>query len=138
MSGIQMALMGSVSSTTSESHTLTTGGVGTAGNRVRGYDLSSSLGSLSPTTTAIGGATLINSLYYDESVPEYYLETNGSYDGGWTSLTIDGTKVLTRASATSYSLNPLGPTSVWAWSTSDTVTTQAFGAAGTSHTVVFT
>lgn len=131
MSGILMALVKS-GLPASETHTLVTGASGVSPNRIRGYELASSLGSLTPTATTIGGATQIVGLYYQEG-GNYYLEVNGGTDSGWSSMTIDGTKVFLRASANLY--DPV--TFTWLWTTSDTITSQAFGGNGTSHTVVF-
>ena len=112
--------------------TITTGGLGTAPSRLRGYSApsASNFGSCSPATSAIYGGATIFDFYWDEA-GQYYLYIDGATNSGWTQVVIGGTKILTRASA----FFGFGQ---WAWDTTDTITTQAFGTLGSVKTCVFT
>lgn len=117
-----------------DTQTITTGTAGTAGNqdRVRGWS-SPSIGSINDGTSNIYAGAAITGFFFDENggTGMYYgLSITGATNSGWTQVTIDGTKVLTRASATFSS-------GTWTWTTTDTIATQAFGANGTNHTCVF-
>ena len=114
--------------------TITTGGIGTAVNqdRLRGYSApsGSNFGSCVPDTSAIYGGAAIFDFYWDEA-GQYYLYIDGATNNGWTQVVIGGTKTLLRADAF-YGFGQ------WAWNTTDTVTTQAFGSLGSVTTCVFT
>jgi len=114
--------------------TITTGGIGTAVNqdRLRGYSApsGSNFGSCVPDTSAIYGGAAIFDFYWDET-GQYYLYIDGATNSGWTQVVIGGTKTLLRADAF-YGFGQ------WAWITTDTVTTQAFGSLGSVTTCVFT
>lgn len=140
MSGIQMALLGSVGAGAPlVSYTLTTGATGSAGFRYRGYDDGSfsgtAIGTLAPSTTfTLNGGTVIEALIYDENALLYSLQVNGGTNSGWTSMDIGGLLTLTRASATySFSIG----NSYWQWGTSDTIATQVFGIAGATRAITF-
>ena len=114
--------------------TITTGGIGTAVNqdRLRGYSApsGSNFGSCVPDTSAIYGGAAIFDFYWNET-GQYYLYIDGATNSGWTQVVIGGTKTLLRADAF-YGFGQ------WAWITTDTVTTQAFGPLGSVTTCVFT
>lgn len=114
--------------------TVTTGATGTAGpeDRRRGFDSASVMGSISDGTSDVYGGSAITSLYWDENVGtwRYVLKIPGAANSGWTTLTI-GSLSLLRASATYVS-------GTWEWATSDGVTSQAFGGAGSTHPCIFT
>lgn len=131
MSGIFGGLLAtSAASAFPESHTLTTGNTGTAGVRQRGYS-TGLFGSISPTSTTVGGGTLITDLYYDESSQTYILQVNSApTPTNWTQMVVNGTTTFARTSATFAG-------SFWTWATSDTIANQVFGANGTNHSVVF-
>jgi len=133
MSGILMTFVSSgvTPGPALETHTLTTGSSGTVGNRARGYILSS-FGNFSPTATSLSGATQITQIYYDEAGPSYYLKFNGGTNSGWTYMTVDSTTIFTRAAAT---YDPV--LFAWQWSTTDIISNQVFGNAGTTHSIVF-
>ncbi len=119
---------------TSDTQTVTTGGDGTAPmqDRRRGF-ISGSFGSINDGTSNIYGGAAITELYWDENggpFPIYSLTITGATNSGWTTLTI-GSTVLSRASATSFSSGS------WSWLTSDTVSTQAFGAISDVKSAVF-
>lgn len=118
---------------TLDTQTVTTGSTGSGNpnfDRRRGFD-SGVQGSISDGTSNIFGGAAITKFYWDETTITYVLAITGATNSGWTQVTIDGTKVLTRASAT-FSAG------TWTWATSDTVTTQAFSTASSNHTCVFT
>ena len=135
MSGIAIVMRSSTDVGSGSGHmdvqTVTTGDLsGTS----RGY-ASGTYGSISTGTSGIGGvsapATIYN-LSWDNNggSPIYSLGINSAVNSGWTTMTI-GSTVLSRASATfTFGGN-------WSWSTSDTVSTQAFGTAGSVITVYF-
>ena len=139
MSGIQMALMGSRSSSSPAlaTYTLTTGNIGTAGNRYRGFDDGSFatgvIGSISPTTFTLNGGTTFKTLLYDEAALQYVLRNLGGTNSGWTTMYVDAT-AFTRTAMT-YTFT--GGVSSWVINTSDTISTQVFGAASTNHTITF-
>lgn len=140
MSGVLMAVLGSaISSPLLATYSLTTGNVGAIGDRYRGFDTNafsgSAIGSITPSTFTYNGGTTLQALLYDEAVPQYVFQVLGGTNSGWSSLTVDGTTTLVRAVAT-YSL--VSGKSVWTWSTSDTIATQAFGINGSTHTITFT
>lgn len=102
-------------------------------DRRRGY-LTAVIGSIDDGTSNLFAGALILEFYWNEnggSGQFYALQITGATNTGWTTLTIDGTLVLTRASAT-FSLNR------WTWTTADTVASQIFGGGGSVHTCVFT
>jgi len=114
-----------------DTQTVTTGATGTGPNRFRGYS-NGSYGSISSGTSAIYGAT-ISDLYWTENggSAQYVLQIASSPpNSGWATMTI-GTTVLSRAAAT------FTAGSFWTWNTSDTVASQAFGAAASVHSVYF-
>lgn len=111
-----------------DTQTVTTGNSGSAPNRLRGY-ISGTMGSISTGTSAIYNKT-ITGIYYDEDALQYVLSIPTATNTGWTTMTI-GTEVLNRTSATFSSGS-------WVWATTDTITTQAFGANGNVVSVVFT
>lgn len=117
-----------------DTQTVTTGSIGTSGvqDRNRGF-ISGTIGSLSDGTSNIYGGSAITELVYDEnggSSMLYRLSIPGASNSGWTYLTIDGTKILLRSDASFSS-------GTWYWLTTDTVATQVFGGASSSHTCVF-
>lgn len=123
-----------------ESHTVVTGTVGSALNEnlERGYSLPDGYGSISPTTSAIYSSATVRKVAYVQNGPPYaYVLQIGATvsNSGWTTMTIAGTKALTRTSAT---FSTAGGISTWTWTTTDTGSTQAFGTAGTNVSVVFT
>lgn len=129
--GIKSAALGSTGTTFNplpESHTVTTGGSGVAGSRLRGY-YTGLYGSISPTSTQIYSGLTIDAVYWDEANAQYVLSIGGASNGGWTTLTINST-ALTRASAT------FGA-GIWTWGTSDNISFQAFGTIGSTPSVVF-
>ena len=111
-----------------DTQTVTTGNSGTAPDRLRGYS-SGLMGSISTGTSAIYSAT-ITGIFYDENNLVYKLSITGATNSGWTTMTI-GSKPLNRTAATFSS-------GTWTWTTTDTITTQAFGANGNVVSVVFT
>jgi len=140
MSGIMMAVLGGASGSPSlATYSLTTGNTGTVPNRYRGFDTNAfsgtAIGSITPSTFTYNGGTTLQALLYDEGVPQYVFQVLGGTNTGWSSLTVDGATTLVRSVAT-YSL--VAGKSVWTWSTSDTISTQAFGASGSTHTITFT
>ena len=117
---------------TGDTQTVTTGSIGAAPNRSRGRSTTNGIGSISDGTSNLYSGANITEFYWNEDggTSTYELAITGATNSGWTSVVIDGSKTLNRADATFSS-------GAWSWSTSDTVTTQAFGAAGTVHTCVF-
>ena len=115
-----------------DTQTVTSGGSGTALNqdRLRGF-IVSNIGSIAPGTSSLYAGAAVTNLYWDEFNGDYQLAITGATNSGWTTLTINGTKALTRASATFAS-------GVWKWATTDITGVQALGAIGTVHTCVFT
>jgi len=116
-----------------DTQTVTTGASGSSGSldRERGY-INGATGSISDGTSNIYAGTPIDQLYWDENnggTAFYRLAIAGAANSGWTTMTIDAT-ALTRASAT-YSAG------TWTWNTASGAFAQAFGAAGTVHTVTF-
>lgn len=140
MSGIQMALLGTGSATL-DIQTVTTGATGTAPlqDRVRGWSSTGPVGAINDGTSNIySGATIAN-LFWSENggggAQYYYLAIVGATNTGWTTLTIQssaGTATLLRTAAT------FGAGANWTWTTTDIVSTQAFGAASTVVTCTFT
>ena len=114
-----------------DTQTVTTGIFGNSPDRIRGYQSSGSIGSITDGTSNIYSGAAITKLIWDEGSSAYELNITGATNSGWSALTIDGTKVLTRTSAT------FSAGGIWVWATADNVTTQAFGSNGTSHTCVF-
>lgn len=140
MSGIMMAVLGGASGTPSlATYSLTSGNTGTIGNRYRGFDTNAfsgtAIGSITPSTFTYNGGTTLQALLYDEATPQYVFQVLGGTNSGWSSLTIDGATTLVRLVAT-YSF--VGGKSLWTWSTTDTIATQALGANGSNHTITFT
>lgn len=135
MSGIQMSLFGAKNTGGGalDTLTITTGQIGTAPDRYRGYSApsASNFGACSPDTSAIYGGATIFDFYWDEAAGQYYLYIDGATNSGWTQVVIGGTKTLTRASA-SFGFGQ------WVWNTTDTVLSQAFGSLGSVKTCVFT
>lgn len=133
MTGIMAALAGTSKGTGAglDTQTVTTGTLGTAPDRIRGYN--GSIGSIVDGTSNIYGGAAITQFIYDEGggSAKYVLTISGATNSGWTEITIDGVKVLTRATATFVA-------GTWTWFTADTIVTQAFGANGTTHVCVFT
>lgn len=136
MSGIQMALLGSVAFNTGvDTQTVTTGAVGSVEflDRARGYALGE-FGSIVDGTSNIYGGAQITALSWNENggggEQFYYLRIVGASNSGWTTLTIN-TKVLYRADGT------FGSNGNWSWPTLDTTGSQAFGTAGTVVPCVF-
>lgn len=132
MSGFLGASAGN-SKTYLDTQIVTVGQTGTAaaGDRVRGFDASLVVGSISDGTSNIYGGAAITALYWYEGgggSNGYVLAITGAANSGWTTMTI-GSKRLTRAAAT-YSSGS------WTWATTDTIGV-AFGAAGTTTTVYF-
>jgi len=116
---------------TLDTQTVTTGGAGTAvaHDRIRGW-LSGSIGSISDGTSNIFAGAAITALYWEEDTSFYILTITGATNSGWTTMSIGSTS-LNRTSATFSSGS-------WTWTTTDTVSTQAFGSSGSVHTVYFT
>jgi len=116
-----------------DTQSVTTGAIGTAGaqNRGRGF-YSGSFGSISDGTSNVASGAAITRMYWDENGGSgmfYQLAITGAANSGWTTLTI-GSTVLARASATFGS-------SIWTWTTTDTVVNQAFGANGAVNSAYF-
>lgn len=130
---IASGLMVARSSTGLDTQTVTSGGYGTAVNqdRERGFVLGF-IGTIVSGTSSIYGGAAIGSLYWSENggSPVYYLSISGATNTGWTTLTINGTKVLYRTGASFSS-------GTWTWIAGDTYSTQAFGNGGSVHTCVF-
>lgn len=114
-----------------DTQTVTTGISGLNPDRLRGYQSATSTGSITDGTSNIYSGAAITRLIWDEGSSVYELNITGATNSGWSTLTIDGTKVLTRTSAT------FSAGGIWVWITGDNITTQAFGTNGTSHTCVF-
>lgn len=124
------AFAGSGGATHLDTQTVTTGASGTAINqdRVRGYN--SGIGSISPGTSAIYSAPITELAWYENSgSPVYILSITGATNTGWSTLTI-GSTVLSGSAATYVGGG-------WQWNTTDTVSTQAFGANGSVHPCYF-
>lgn len=134
MTGVICAIIGTGGTAGLDVQNMVVGTSGTAisQDRVRGY-LSGSQGTLSPGTSSIYGGAAITQLAWFENTgfPFYVLTITGATDSGWTTMNIGGTLTLSRASRTTYSAGS------WTWSTTDNVTTQAFGAAGSARTIIF-
>lgn len=117
-----------------DTQTVTTGTNGTAveQDRVRGWDETSVVGSISDGTSGIYSGAAITGLYWSENggAALYELVIPSATNSGWTTLTI-GSKVLLRASA-------VFSAGVWTWTTTDTVANQALGGAGSTRSCVFT
>ena len=113
-----------------DAQSVTTGSSGAgAPDRERGWT-SGQYGSITSGTSGIYGTSILNLAWAEGGGSSYYiLGIDGAANSWWTTMTI-GTKVLTRTAAT-YS------TGLWTWTTTDTITSQAFGNNGTSHTVYF-
>ena len=123
-----------------DTQNVTTGTAGSAGaqDRIRGYDATGPIGSISDGTSNIfGPGNAITSLEYYEGgggTAQYILTIAGATDSGWTTMTINGpngTVVLTRTARTSFSAN------TWYWDTAHTIPTQAFGPASSAITIDF-
>lgn len=115
-----------------DTQTVTSGAGGTVPDRRRGF-ATGQLGSIADGTSNIYGGGAITEFYWNENGglgAQYILSITGAANSGWTQVTIDGSKVLTRASASFF----LG---AWTWSTADAAGAQAFGVGGSSHTCVF-
>lgn len=123
-----MRLRNNVSGGGGDTQTVTTGAAGLAPDRRRGF-IVSDIGSIVDGSSNLYGGLAIEELCYLEA-EGYVLNIPGATNSGWTQLVIDGSKTLLRSSAT-FGLGR------WVWATADTITTQAFGANGTSHTCVF-
>ncbi len=136
MTGITCIMAGisaSTGVTPLDTLTITTGQIGIAPDRYRGYSApsASNFGACSPDTSAIYGGAAVLDFYWDEAGSQYYLYIDGATNSGWTQVVIGGTKTLTRASA-SFGFGQ------WVWNTTDTVLSQAFGSLGSVKTCVFT
>lgn len=141
MSGIQMALLGSVG--VLDVQTVTTGATDPPDDdySVRGWLLAGTVipGSIVDGTSNIySGATIKSLAWYagagGSSNPFYTFAVDGSQpNSGWTTLTI-GTKVLRRVDASF--LDSLGTS--WTWTTTDNLAAQAFGATGSTVVCTFT
>jgi hypothetical protein len=117
-----------------DTQTVTTGTTGAAPNRSRGRSTINGIGSISDGTSNLYSGAAITEFRWDEdggSSMFYSLAITGATNSGWTSVVIGGTKTLNRIDA-SFSGGE------WIWSTTDTVSTQAFGSAGSVKVCVFT
>lgn len=114
-----------------DNQSVTSGTIGAAGSRIRGFSTTNAIGSIVDGTSNVFAGAAITELYWDESALTYVLKITGATNTGWTTLTIDGAKVLNRAAATF-------ATNTWTWTTTDAVGVQAFGGAGSTHICVFT
>jgi hypothetical protein len=137
MSGIQMALLGA--SGFLDRQTITTGGDGDPidVNQRRGW-YQGSFGTIVDGTSNIYSGATIYELAWREDPGVYIFGLDGSNaNSGWTTLTIvgNGTKVLTRTSGTYYNG---GVSTSWTWSTTDSVSAQAFGAISSTAVCTFT
>lgn len=132
MTGVTAVLAGTKKSGALDTLTITTGQLGTTPDRLRGYSAptANNFGSCSPGTSAIYGGAAVLDFYWDEA-GQYYLYIDGATNSGWTQVVINGTKTLLRADAF-YGFGQ------WAWNTTDTITTQAFGSIGSVNICVFT
>ena len=130
MSGIHMALLGA-SSAGLDTLVVVTGTDGTAPNRNRGFSVGT-YGTCTPTTSSIYGGADISALAWSESngAPFYVFTVFGATNSGWTKLTI-GSTVLNRVDA-AFAFG------IWTWTTTDTITTQAFGSSGDTIVCTFT
>lgn len=133
MTGVLCAIAGSGIGAL-DAQTVTTGASGTAGaqDRIRGYSTLSGVGSITDGTSNVYAGAAITELYWYENTgaPYYYMAITGAANSGWTSVIINGTKTLDRASATFSS-------GTWNWATSDTAGSQAFNGAGATIPVWF-
>lgn len=135
MSGIAGMMAGSSGAAPLDTQTVTTGLSGTAPDRLRGYDSSPALGSITDGTSNLySGATVVE-LYHDESIDSVIFKVNGvQANSGWETLTIVGGAgaILSRASA---SFSTAGSVSTWTWSSAGG---NPFGPSGTVITATFT
>lgn len=118
-----------------DEQTLTTGADGAAidQDRRRGF-ISATIGSLSDGTSDIFAGASYLEMYWDEGAgggATYNLRITGATNTGWTTMLVDGVAALTRAGAASFGSNR------WVWNTSDSASSQLFGANGSVHTIEF-
>jgi hypothetical protein len=130
MKGIDILSMRKTGTGSLDTIALTTGLQGTVPDRIRGF-VYGTIGSVSPTTSAIYGGASIIQLSSDEGAGVVTLEVAGlKAQAGWTNMTIDGTKTYTNASSV---YTQSGGNTYWQWSD-----VNPFGSNGSSHTIVFT
>jgi hypothetical protein len=136
MTGITALFLANKSSAL-DTQTVTTGASGVLPDRYRGFiAYSPAIGSIVDGTSNIYGGASIYQIVFSENggnIRLYQLTIPGATNTGWSTLTIDGTKVLTRTAA-----NFDGTSGTWTWVTLDTITTQIFGLSSSVHTCVFT
>lgn len=102
-------------------------------DRLRGFEQSTVIGSISDGTSNVYSGSAITALHWFENYGSaiYALDIPGAANSGWTTLTI-GSTVLLRTSAATFAAGR------WEWTTTDTISGQAFGGDGSSHPCVFT
>lgn len=134
MSGICAMMVGGGEAAL-DTQTVTTGLSGTIPERLRGYDSSPALGSISDGTSNLYSGATILELYHDEDIDSVIFKVNGvQANSGWTTLTISGGAgvSLLRASA---SFSTAGSVSTWTWASAGG---NPFGGSGTTITAIFT
>lgn len=119
-------------SSVGDTQTVTTGSSGAAPDRYRGRSTALGIGSITDGTSNLYSGAAITEFYWaeDGGSPSYHLAITGATNSGWTSVLIGGAKTLNRIDA-SFSGGE------WIWTTTDTITTQAFSSAGASRSCVF-
>ena len=118
-----------------DTQNITSGSSGTIGDRLRGYDSSPALGSITDGTSNIYSGATVLELYHDEALDNVILKINGvQANSGWETLNITGGagKMLTRSAAT---FSTSGSVSTWTWATAGG---NPFGGSGTPITASFT
>lgn len=114
MSGFCAMMVGS-GTVPLDTQTITSGLSGSAPDRIRGYDSSPALGSISDGTSNLYSGATVLELYHDESVDSVIFKVNGVVaNSGWTTLNITGgTGAILARSAASFST--AGSVSTWTW-----------------------
>lgn len=134
MSGFCAMMVGSGTAPL-DTQTVTTGLSGSAPSRLRGYDSSPALGSISDGTSNLYSGATILELYHDEDIDSIIFKVNGVVaNSGWTTLNITGGagKILTRSLAT---FSTAGSVSTWTWASAGG---NPFGSSATVITATFT
>lgn len=129
MTGIMAALAGAGGQASGlDNFIMTTGVSGTLPNRIRGFNSSLSIGTLTPANSSIYGLP-VTELDHDENLGQVFFRIPGATNSGWTTITITnagGSFSFNRAAAAFSS-------GLWAWGS-----TYIFGANGTTSVVTLT
>lgn len=115
---------------TLDTQTVTTGVLGTAPTRTRGF-VTGSTGSISDGTSNVYAGAAIRELDHDEGSGMVTWQVTGLVaNSGWTNMVVDGSTTFVRASAT---YTQTGGNTYWQWASGN-----VFGGSGSTHTITWT